>query len=240
MLWCYQVLILMLRIVLVSNLPPRVSFMFHSRRTISLSYMLLNSLMFSSFSSRCTWIKGLDSLPLLWDQSSDSDCSQRWKQRWKGHIRSVRTTCSHPQVLCRLSQENDVWLGGRCYLQWRIYRCLHCSSWPYYIRRQTLSVDVNLDCDVVDATCAVTGYVEVDLTLDTTAAHAFNFIADLANTGTGSTNTPVQVVACFELDASAEAEAGSAEGHVSLGSTMLIVQEASVSNFNWAVSHLLK
>jgi len=99
-------------------------------------------------------------------------------------------------------------------------------------RRQTLSVDVNLDCDVVDATCAVTGYVEVDLTLDTTAAHAFNFIADLANTGTGSTNTPVQVVACFELDASAEAEAGSAEGHVSLGSTMLIVQEASVSNFN--------
>lgn len=103
-------------------------------------------------------------------------------------------------------------------------------------RRQTLSVDVDLDCNVVvdgeEADCEVTGYVEVDLTLDTTAAHTFNFIADVANTGTGSTNNPVQVVACFELDASAEADNGSAEGKVSLGSTMLIVQEASVSNFN--------
>ena len=104
-------------------------------------------------------------------------------------------------------------------------------------RTQTLSVDVDLDCTVVvaddpNATCEVTGYVEVDLTLDTTAAHSFNFIADLAKTGTGSTNKPVQVVACFELDASAEADAGSAAGHVSLGSTMLIVQEASISNFN--------
>lgn len=103
-------------------------------------------------------------------------------------------------------------------------------------RRQTLSVDVDLDCscEVTDATCtcAVTGYVEVDLTLDTTAAHSFNFIADIANTGTGSTNKPVQVVACFDLDATADADAGSAEAHVSLGSTMLIAQEASVSNFN--------
>ena len=102
-------------------------------------------------------------------------------------------------------------------------------------RVQELSVDVNLDCEVTSdptATCAVTGFVEVDLTLDTTAAHAFNFIADLAETGTGSTNKPVQVVACFNLAATADAEDGSAEGHVSLGSTMFIVQEASVSNFN--------
>lgn len=105
-------------------------------------------------------------------------------------------------------------------------------------RRQTLSVDVNLDCDIEvendpTATCDVTGYVEVDLELDTTAAHSFNFIADLANTGTGSTNKPVQVVACFDLTAAAAADAdSSAKGHVSLGSTMLIVEEANVSNFN--------
>lgn len=96
-------------------------------------------------------------------------------------------------------------------------------------RKQTLSVDVNLDCE---PDCAVTGFVEVALNLETTAAHSFNFIADLANTGTGSTNTPVQVVACFDLAADAEADAGSAEGRVTLGSTMLIVEEASVSNFN--------
>ncbi|KAL7452291.1 hypothetical protein ACHAWC_008990 [Mediolabrus comicus] len=104
-------------------------------------------------------------------------------------------------------------------------------------RVQELSVDVNLECDVTSdppATCEVTGYVEVGLNLDTTAAHSFNFIADLSNTGTGSTNKPVQVVACFNLAADADADAvdGSAAGHVSLGSTMLIVQEASVSNFN--------
>ena len=72
----------------------------------------------------------------------------------------------------------------------------------------------------------------LDLYLETTAAHSFNFIADLANTGTGSTNKPVQVVACFDLAADAVANAGSAEGRVTLGSTMLIVEEASVSNFN--------
>ena len=104
-------------------------------------------------------------------------------------------------------------------------------------RTQELSVDVNLDCEVEvetdpNATCEVTGSVEVDLTLDTTAAHTFNFIADLANTGTGSTNKPIKVVACFDLDASANAEDGSAGAHVALGSTMLIVQEASVSKFN--------
>ena len=101
-------------------------------------------------------------------------------------------------------------------------------------RRQTLSVDVNLECDIgALGDCDVTGYVAVDLELDTTAAHSFNFIADLANTGTGSTNKPVQVVACFELTTAAAADAdSSAEGHVSLGSTMLIVEEAQVSNFN--------
>ena len=99
-------------------------------------------------------------------------------------------------------------------------------------RKQTLSVDVNLNCEVTDATCTVTGFVEVDLELDTTASHAFNFIADLAETGTGSTNEPVQVVACFGLNADANAEDGSAEGRVTLGKTMLIVEEASVSNFN--------
>lgn len=100
-------------------------------------------------------------------------------------------------------------------------------------RKQTLSVDVDLDCNVDSGdACEVTGYVAVDLKLETTAAHSFNFIADVANTGTGSTNKPVQVVACFDLAADADADAGSAEGHVSLGSTMLIVEEANVSNFN--------
>jgi hypothetical protein len=100
-------------------------------------------------------------------------------------------------------------------------------------RVQELSVDVNLDCNVSSGdACEVTGWVEVDLTLDTTAAHSFNFIADVANTGTGPTNKPVQVVACFNLAADADAGAGSAEGHVSLGSTMLIIEEANVSNFN--------
>jgi len=109
------------------------------------------------------------------------------------------------------------------------------GSIAFSCRRQELSVDVNLECEVSGdpaPDCEVTGYVEVDLELDTTAAHSFTFIADVANTGTGSTNKPVQVVACFELDASSDVDDGSASANVSLGSTMLVVQEASVSNFN--------
>ena len=111
-----------------------------------------------------------------------------------------------------------------------VYEAFPKGGIYFSARRQTLSLNVNLDCT---DTCDVTGYVEVDLTLDTTAAHTFNFIADLQNTGTGSTNNPIRAVACFDLSAEASAAIGSsARGYVALGKAMFIVQEASVSNLN--------
>lgn len=122
-----------------------------------------------------------------------------------------------------------------------VYEGLPKGGITFSSRKQELSVEVDLDCtcEVPDTTCdcEVTGYVEVGLELTTTAAHTFNFIADLANTGTGSSNTPIVPVACFELSAEAstlldgqDTSEGSAKGYVGLKSTMLIVQEASVSN----------
>lgn len=140
-------------------------------------------------------------------------------------------------VECQDISAMDICAGGA-----GIYEAFPQGGIKFAARTQELSVDVDLDCDITnDASfdCEITGYVEVGLKLDTTAAHTFNFIADLQNTGTGSTNKPVRTVACFDLSADAEvltdggdASGGSARGYVGLQSTMLIVQEASVSNIN--------
>lgn len=127
-----------------------------------------------------------------------------------------------------------------------VYEAYPKGGIVFSARTQSLSVDTNLDCEVEDIfgnelDCEVTGYVEVDLTLDTTAAHTFNFIADLSKTGTGSTNNPIRTVACFGLDATAyvgldggDVSEGIAKGYVGLEKTMFITQEASVSNLNQA------
>ena len=122
-----------------------------------------------------------------------------------------------------------------------VYEALPKGGITFAARSQELSVDVNLDCEceVPDTTCEceVTGFVEVGLNIETTAAHTFNFIADLSNTGTGSTNDPIVPYACFELSAEASVmlddnldSSGSATGFVGLQSSMLIIQEASTSN----------
>jgi hypothetical protein len=138
-----------------------------------------------------------------------------------------------PADICATDDEQEIGGDGPV-----VYDALPKGGIYFSSRRQTLSVDVDLDCTVDSGdACTITGYVEVELTLDTTAAHTFNFIADLQNTGTGSTNNPIRAIACFDLDAEAQAMLGtdssaSARGFVSLGKTMFIVQEASVSNLN--------
>ena len=68
-------------------------------------------------------------------------------------------------------------------------------------RKQELSVEVELEIESATGDCAdceITGYVEVGLNLTTTAAHHFNFIADLESTGSGS--NPWTFVTCWTLD----------------------------------------
>ncbi|KAL7449699.1 hypothetical protein ACHAWC_003808 [Mediolabrus comicus] len=100
-------------------------------------------------------------------------------------------------------------------------------------REQELSVDVNLDCNVDSgATCEVTGYVEVGLKLETTAAQSFTWVAELKDTtGTGSNNNPIRALACFELNASADTETdeSSSSSAVGLQDTVFIVSEAQPS-----------
>jgi hypothetical protein len=102
-------------------------------------------------------------------------------------------------------------------------------------RKQELSVEVDLDCDVTSdpaATCEVTGYVEVGLTLETTAAQSFTWVAELKDTtGTGSNNNPIRALACFELNASADTvtDESSSSSAVGLQDTVFIVSEAQPS-----------
>ena len=67
-------------------------------------------------------------------------------------------------------------------------------------RKQELSVEVELEIESASGDCAdceITGYVEVGLNLTTTAAHHFNFIADLQNSY--SSNNPAVFVACWHV-----------------------------------------
>jgi hypothetical protein len=102
-------------------------------------------------------------------------------------------------------------------------------------RRQELTVDVSLDVvgaipGVCDAQCiadnlGIDGYVAVGLSLDTTAAHHFNFVAEDLASGW------YDVVACYDLTALAQVSGGDidadtvAHSKVVLGPRMVTVQE---------------
>lgn len=75
---------------------------------------------------------------------------------------------------------------------------------PFSARTQTLTVDTALTAEVTDSELEViiSGYVEVGLTLDTTAAHHFNFVAyDL-------TSDVYDVYACWSGAASGSVSGG--------------------------------
>ena len=104
-------------------------------------------------------------------------------------------------------------------------------------RYQELSVDVNLDCTVEVGDCAVTGYVEVGLTLATAAAQSFTWVAELKDTtGTGSNNDPIRTVACFNLGAlTTDNVDTTAVAAVGLQDTVFIVTEAQPSKLREAL-----
>jgi hypothetical protein len=67
-------------------------------------------------------------------------------------------------------------------------------------RKQELSVEVELEVESATdlcADCEITGYVEVGLNLTTTAAHHFNFIADLQSSYPSSNKAVF--VACWHV-----------------------------------------
>lgn len=83
-------------------------------------------------------------------------------------------------------------------------------------RMQELSVDVALS-----TTDPITGSVTVGLTLDTTAAHHFNFVADDLTSGT------YDCIACYDLTALADANNvdNEAYAYAGIGPRILTVQE---------------
>lgn len=111
----------------------------------------------------------------------------------------------------------------------------HPGPITFASRRQELTVDVNLDVvgqipGVCDAQCVednlgIDGYVTVGLSLDTTAAHHFNFVADDLTSGW------YDVVACYDLTALAEVSGADidadtvAYSKVVLGPRIVTVQE---------------
>jgi hypothetical protein len=111
----------------------------------------------------------------------------------------------------------------------------HPGPITFASRYQKLTVDVALDVvgaipDVCDAQCiednlGIDGYVAVGLTLDTTAAHHFNFVADDLTSGW------YDVVACYDLTALAQVAGAdidadtAARSKVVLGPRMVTVQE---------------
>ena len=98
-------------------------------------------------------------------------------------------------------------------------------------RRQELTVDVNLEIQSATnqcSDCEITGYVSVGLELETTAAHHFNFIIDIP--ATASNSDKYNVIACWNADASATSDAGSASSYLYLKNTMLVVQEVLAFN----------
>jgi hypothetical protein len=101
-------------------------------------------------------------------------------------------------------------------------------------RVQTLSVTTALELkDELGncAECEITGYVEVELSLDTTAAHHFNFIADVPETC--SSSNPCKVVACYYTSKNSIYGDGSASSYVAITNALLTVQEVlSFSKLN--------
>jgi hypothetical protein len=100
------------------------------------------------------------------------------------------------------------------------------SQVTFSSRTQELTVDVALEIESeldLCEDCEITGYVEVGLSLETTAAHHFNFIIDVPETC--SSSNPCRVVACFGSSASSSAENGSADSYVKVGNALLTVQE---------------
>lgn len=111
----------------------------------------------------------------------------------------------------------------------------HPGPITFASRYQKLTVDVSLDVvgaipEVCDAQCiadnlGIDGYVAVGLTLDTTAAHHFNFVADDLTSGW------YDVVACYDLTALAEVAGANidadtaAKSKVVLGPRIVTVQE---------------
>ena len=101
-------------------------------------------------------------------------------------------------------------------------------------RVQTLSVTTALvlkdelnNCEG----CEITGYVEVELSLATTASHHFNFIADIPSTC--SSSNPCKVVACYYTSKDSIYGDGSASSYVAITNALLTVQEVlSFSNLN--------
>jgi len=98
-------------------------------------------------------------------------------------------------------------------------------------RRQKLTVDVALDIESATnqcSDCEITGYVSVGLELETTAAHHFNFIIDIPETGSGSDQ--YNVIACWDANAWSTAEGGTASSYLYLKNSMLVVQEVLAFN----------
>mmetsp|Transcript_24998 Transcript_24998/g.37309 ORF Transcript_24998/g.37309 Transcript_24998/m.37309 type:complete len:246 (-) Transcript_24998:112-849(-) len=104
-------------------------------------------------------------------------------------------------------------------------------------RKQTLSVEVDLDVvckDSEDTDCVaiadalgIDGYVAVELALDTTAAHHFNFVIMDVPVGT------FNIVACFAgaggTSLTADAEGTSAMAFAAIGKRMLTVEQVKAA-----------
>ena len=98
---------------------------------------------------------------------------------------------------------------------------LFAAPGPVTFASRMQELSVNVDLDTTDPLIDVTGYVTVGLTLDTTAAHHFNFIADDLTQGR------YDVIACYDLTALADANNvdNSAYAYAGIGPRILTVQE---------------
>lgn len=109
---------------------------------------------------------------------------------------------------------------------------------PFSTRKQELSVDTNLDCVISgegsdDLDCAINGYVEVALELDTSASHTFNFVAvDLESAvyniwvcWTGEVDGGVAVNAYEGTDAGGTVSSGTVNAVAAIGKRVVIAQQ---------------
>ena len=113
---------------------------------------------------------------------------------------------------------------------------------PFSTRIQQLSVDTNLDCVISDKEtgeesdqldCAINGYVEVGLKLESSAAHSFNFVAvdlesDVYNIWvcwTGEVGGGVAVDAYTENDAGDTVSSGKVSALAAIGQRVVIAQQ---------------
>mmetsp|Transcript_9040 Transcript_9040/g.19542 ORF Transcript_9040/g.19542 Transcript_9040/m.19542 type:complete len:102 (-) Transcript_9040:99-404(-) len=75
-------------------------------------------------------------------------------------------------------------------------------------------------------TCTITGDLYVELELETTAAHHFNFIAS----GDLEESKLYNVVACFDISGDTDTtEGGEASGYVAIQKRMLTVQQVQAA-----------